>query len=71
MSAWVNANYPGINKTAGRLSAPVVLKHFTPTGVAQGWRYSAAKLTAIMHLADLPVTGSRFTASCPATSITL
>jgi hypothetical protein len=60
-----------INKTAGSLSAPVTLSHFTPTGVVQVWRYSPAQLTAIVHPADQIVSNGRFTANCPANSITL
>lgn len=60
-----------INKTAGTLSAPVTLAHFTPKGVLQGWRYSPAHLSGIVALANQSFSGVRFTASCPANSITL
>ena len=60
-----------INKTAGSLSAPVTLNHFTPTGVVQIWRYSPALLTAVVHPGDQIVNRGRFTANCPPNSITL
>lgn len=60
-----------INKTASALSAPLALNHFAPTGVLQGWRYSATQLAKITHLADQTFTGAQFTASYPGNSITL
>jgi len=60
-----------INKTAAALSAPLSLNHFAATGVLKGWRYSAAQLGSIAHLADQSFAGSQFTASYPANSITL
>jgi hypothetical protein len=60
-----------INKTSGALSSKLALSHFTPTGTLQGWRYSAAQLGSIAHLADKTFTGTAFTASYPANSITL
>jgi hypothetical protein len=60
-----------INKTGGSLSAPIALKNFTPTGVLQIWRYSAAQLTKIVRLADRTFTGTQFSNTFPANSITL
>ena len=60
-----------INKTAAALSAPTTLSHYQPTGVLQGWRYSAAQLGSIAHLANQSFTGAQFSASYPANSITL
>ncbi len=60
-----------INKTAGALSAPVTLGHFTSAGVVQGWRYSAAQPGGIVQLGNQTLTGVKFTATCPANSITL
>lgn len=60
-----------LNKTGGSLSAPITLKNFTPTGALQGWRYSAAQLNQITHLADRTFTGTQFSSTFPANSITL
>jgi hypothetical protein len=60
-----------INKTGSSLSAPVILKNFDPTGVLQTWRYSAAKLTQIVHPADRNFIGNKFSSTFPANSITL
>ena len=60
-----------INKTADDLSAPLTLNHFTPAGLLQGWRYSAAQLSQIVPLADQTLSGATFTATYPANSITL
>jgi hypothetical protein len=60
-----------INKTPGALSAPLALSHYTPTGMLQGWRYSAAQLGSIAHLPNQAFSGTQFTASYPANSITL
>ncbi|AUB83159.1 hypothetical protein THSYN_20915 [Candidatus Thiodictyon syntrophicum] len=60
-----------INKTAGNLSAPLTLSHFTSGGLVQGWRYSAARLTGITRLPDQGLSGVTFTSTYPANSITL
>jgi hypothetical protein len=60
-----------INKTGGALAAPLALKHFTPAGVLQGWRYSAAQPGRIARLADKAFAGAKFSAGYPANSITL
>ncbi|WP_295458756.1 glycoside hydrolase family 44 protein [uncultured Thiodictyon sp.] len=60
-----------INKTADALSAPLTLGHFAPAGTLQGWRYSDAQLTAIVHLADKTFSGATFTESYPGNSMTL
>ncbi|MGC1377907.1 MAG: glycoside hydrolase family 44 protein [Anaerolineales bacterium] len=61
-----------INKTGGGLTSALSLAGFTPSGsVAQVYRYSAANLNAIQHLADQTVSASGFTATYPANSITL
>lgn len=60
-----------INKTGGPLSAPLILKNFTSTGVVQTWRYSPADLTRIVRLSDRSFTGNKFSGNFPANSITL
>jgi hypothetical protein len=60
-----------INKTGGGLTSTLSLAGFSPSANAQVYRYSAANLNTIQHLADLSVTASGFTASYPANSITL
>jgi hypothetical protein len=60
-----------INKTAGALTSSLTLNHYVPTGVLQGWRYSSTQLASIVHLADKTFTGTKFSASYPANSITL
>ncbi len=60
-----------INKTATPLTSPLTLSGFTPSGSAQVYRYSAANLNAIQHLANQAVSASGFSASYPANSITL
>lgn len=60
-----------INKTGGALTGNVALAGFTPSGAAQVYRYSAANLTAIVPMADQPVSATGFSAAFPANSITL
>ena len=60
-----------INKTGGALTGNVSLAGFTPIGAAQVYRYSVANLTAIVPLADQPVSAAGFSATFPANSITL
>ncbi len=60
-----------VNKTAGDLSSTVALANFTPAATAQVWQYSPANLTAVVALADVPVTNSTVTATFAANSITL
>ena len=58
-----------VNKVAE--SAPVALNlaHFTPKGTVQAWQLTSAN--TITHLPDASVTGTRFTGTVPAQSITL
>ncbi len=60
-----------INKTGGNLTSAVSLGGFTPQPAAAVYRYSAANLTAIQHLANQTVSATGFTADFPANSITL
>jgi len=60
-----------VNKTGEELSSPVGLSGASFGAGARVWRYSAADLGAIQHLADVPVTGGAVSASYPANSITL
>ena len=60
-----------INKTGQTIISDVSLTGFQPTTTAQVYRYSSANLNAIIHEADQAVTSSGFTASFPASSITL
>jgi hypothetical protein len=60
-----------INKTSGILSGNISISGFTPSGNAQVYRYSAASLSAIVHLADQPVSTSGLIEAFPANSITL
>lgn len=59
-----------INKTSGVLTSKVNLANFAPAS-AQVYRYSAANLNTIEHLADQAVDANGFTAPFPANSITL
>jgi hypothetical protein len=60
-----------INKTAQALTSDLTLTGFTPAAAAQVWRYSAADLSGIQHLADVAVGGQTLTATYSASSITL
>jgi hypothetical protein len=60
-----------INKTTSPLTGDISLANFSPTAQAEVYRYSAANLTTIEPLADQPVTASGFSATFPASSITL
>ncbi len=60
-----------INKTTGALTAALGLAGLTPTPKARVYRYSAANLGAIVRQPDQPVTSGGFTATFPASSITL
>ena len=60
-----------INKTGGSLTSTVSLSGFTPQPAAAVYRYSAANLNAIQHLANQAVSATGFTADFPANSITL
>jgi hypothetical protein len=59
-----------INKSAASLTSQLSLAGFTSTGTAQVYRYSAANAQQIVKQADQPV-GSSFSATFPASSITL
>ena len=60
-----------VNKTAGDLSSPVAIDTFSPATAAAVYRYGPANLGAIVRAADQPIAGSGFTATFPASSITL
>ena len=60
-----------INKTAGALTSTVTLSGLTPAASAPVYRYSAANLNAIVREADQAMTATGFTATFPASSITL
>lgn len=60
-----------INKTSNSLTSNLTLAGFNPAATGQVYRYSAANLNAIQRLADQPVSASGFTATYPASSITL
>ncbi|MEV1011640.1 glycoside hydrolase family 44 protein [Streptomyces sp. NPDC049881] len=58
-----------VNKSGEDLTSPVSLTG-AAAGTAEVYRYSPADLTGIVREADQPVTGSGFTATFPADSIT-
>jgi len=60
-----------INKTGSSLNAALNLSGFSPGSQAQVYRYSAANLAAVQHLASQAVSGAGFSAAFPASSITL
>ncbi len=60
-----------INKTNGALATNIALAGFAPTSAAQVYRYDASKLSAIVRQSDQAVSTAGFTATFPATSITL
>ena len=59
-----------INKTGENLSSTLSLANFSPGAAAKVWRYSSAKLSAIVAEPDVP-DGELFTTMYPANSITL
>jgi hypothetical protein len=59
-----------VNKSANSLTSQINLANFTSSGAAQVYRYSAAALQQIARQPDQPV-GSSFSATFPASSITL
>jgi len=60
-----------INKTNGDLASSVALSGFTPASTASVYRYSAANLGAVVHAADVNVSGNAVAMNFPASSITL
>jgi hypothetical protein len=60
-----------INKSTGSITAPLTLSNYDPRSAAQVYRYSGSNLNSIVHLANIAVTSSGFTATYPASSITL
>jgi hypothetical protein len=60
-----------INKTASDLTSTINLAGLAPKTTAAVYRYGASNLTAIEHLADQAITGSGFSATFAANSITL
>ena len=60
-----------INKTAADLSTTVTIRSFAPAPAAAVYRYSGADLTAIVRTPDQSLGANTFTATFPASSITL
>lgn len=60
-----------INKTTGALTTTLALTGFTPASSAQVYRYSGANLGAIVSQPSQVVNAGGFTATYPASSITL
>ena len=60
-----------INKSVNSLTSSISLAGFKPQSTASVYRYSSANLGAIEHPADQPVSESGFSATFPASSITL
>jgi hypothetical protein len=60
-----------INKSVNSLTSSISLVGFKPKSTASVYRYSSANLSAIEHTADQPVSESGFSATFPASSITL
>ena len=60
-----------VNKTNQNQTDTVTLSNVTPAASAQVYRYSAANLNAIVRQSDQSVSGTNFTATFPAASITL
>jgi hypothetical protein len=60
-----------VNKTGGDLTSAVSLTGFAPTAGAQVLRYGPIDLAAVRGQPDQPTGGGSFTATFPASSITL
>jgi hypothetical protein len=60
-----------VNKTGNPLDANLSIANYAASNAAQVFRYSAADLNAIQHLADQPISGAEFSTTFPAHSITL
>ncbi len=60
-----------LNKTTAPITDTVNIANFNPAQTAEVWQYSTAKSTAIARQADLSATGTSFTATFPAYSMTL
>lgn len=60
-----------INKSGSTQASTITLKNFSAGRRAQVYQYSAAALSAIRHLAAVPITAGVIQASLPANSITL
>lgn len=60
-----------VNKTGGALTGNIGLAHFLPAAQARVYRYSPARLDAIVRQPDQAVSPSGFSASFPANSISL
>ncbi len=60
-----------INKSSADLASTVSLSGFAPAGPARVYRYSSDNLKAIARVADQPVTAAGFSATFPASSISL
>ena len=71
LSARLNLTALVINKTNQDLSSGLTLANFTPGAAAKVWRYSGARLDAIVAQPDAPASGGGVTTVFPANSITL
>ncbi len=60
-----------INKSGDDLNGTVALSGFVPAGTAKVYRYGAANLKSVAPQPDQTLTGSGFSATFPASSITL
>ncbi len=60
-----------INKSTGVITAPLSLSNYDPQLSAQVYRYSGSNLNLIAQLPDIGVSTTGFTATYPASSITL
>jgi hypothetical protein len=60
-----------INKSTGDLRSHVGIRHFVHAGLADAYRYSGADLGAIVRESNQPVGSAGFTATFPASSVTL
>jgi Glycoside hydrolase family 44 len=60
-----------INKSTDVLTVPLTLSNYNPQSSAQVYRYSGSNLNSIVHLPDIGVSSTGFTATYPASSITL
>jgi hypothetical protein len=70
--AWDGAlTIMAVNKTSGALTSQVTIETFAAGTAAQVFRYSAANPSAVVRAPDQGVAGNRFTATFPASSITL
>jgi uncharacterized protein (TIGR03437 family) len=67
----LNLTVVAINKTNGDLSSPINIANFSAGPAAKVWRYSGAKLDAIVPQPDVAVQDNALTTTFPANSITM